>query len=354
MNKKVMIITPGFPENEQDSTCVPYLQDYVIALANKIGSENIVVITMHYPFTQLPYHWNNIHVFPSGGKNKKSLAYYFTLSRTNQRINKLFKTDTYIIHAFWMGEAAFVGRRAAARYHTNFVVTFMGQDVKPGNRVMRYIDNSKTTFVTLCNNHDKALNANYGFFADDIVPFPIPEINLQPGKTRNIDLLFVGSLIEVKQPEQFVHIVKQLKERFVNIKTVMIGDGVLKDNITQLITSLQLTDNIELKGTIPRNEVFNIMQQSKVLLHTSKWEGQCLAYSEALANGMYVVSYNVGRIEQTRKHIIGNTEQELFQQCEQLLSSENDFEPVKLLQTEVIVEQYLKWYTKENGKQKST
>lgn len=354
MNKKVMIITPGFPENEQDSTCVPYLQDYVMALANKIGSENIVVITMHYPFTQLPYHWNNIHVFPSGGKNKKSLAYYFTLKRTNQRINKLFKSDDYVIHAFWMGEAAFVGRRAAARYHTNLVVTFMGQDVKPGNRVMRYIDKSKTTFITLSKNQDNTLNTNYGFFADDIIPFPIPEMKIQSDNVRNIDLLYVGSLIEVKQPEVFVQIVKQLKTRYPKIKAAMIGEGMMKDTIIQLISELELTENIELKGQISRYEVFDVMQHAKILLHTSASEGQCLAYGEALANGMYVVSYNTGRIEQTNKHVCGNNEQELIQHCEGLLVGGNDFTPVKLIQTETIVEQYLKWYARENGKQKST
>jgi hypothetical protein len=55
MNDKILILTPGFPENEQDSTCVPYIQHYVIALAKKIGNENVVVVSLQYPFTRTPY-----------------------------------------------------------------------------------------------------------------------------------------------------------------------------------------------------------------------------------------------------------------------------------------------------------
>ena len=57
MNKKILIITPGFPKDENDSSCVPYLQDYILALSNKIGAENIKVVATQYPFKKNIYNY---------------------------------------------------------------------------------------------------------------------------------------------------------------------------------------------------------------------------------------------------------------------------------------------------------
>ncbi len=344
MNNKILILTPGFPANEQDSTCVPYIQDYVIALANKIGTDNIYIITMQYPFTGKPYQWHGINVFPSGGANKKGFKYYFTLRRTQKRIQQLFKLHKFTIHAFWMGEAAFAGYYASKKFQTKFVVTFMGQDVKPGNRVMRYIEHTKTYFVTLSENHDKLLEKNYGFNADAIIPFPLPNILINNQTERNIDLLLVGSLIPVKQPEQFIQIVASLKNAFPKLNATIVGDGNLRSQLETFVTENNLQHNIQFTGDLPRELVFSLMNQSKVLLHTSSFEGQCLVYAEALAHGMHVVSYNVGRIEQTNKHIVCNTMEQLEQTTKNLLQTNLDYSPVNSINTENSINDYLKLY----------
>ena len=344
MNNKILILTPGFPADEQDSTCVPYIQDYVIALANKIGTDNIYIITMQYPFTVKPYQWHGINIFPSGGANKKGFKYYFTLRRTQKHIQQLFKLHKFTIHAFWMGEAAFTGYYASKKFQSKFVVTFMGQDVKPGNRVMRYIDHTKTYFVTLSENHDKILEKNYGFNADAIIPFPLPNIILNNQTERKIDLLFVGSLIPVKQPEQFIQIVASLKNAFPKFNATIVGDGNLRSQLETFVSENNLQHNIQFTGDLPRELVFSLMNQSKVLLHTSSFEGQCLVYAEALAHGMHVVSYNVGRIEQTDKHIVCNSIEELEQKTKNLLQKNLDYSPVNLINTENSINDYLKLY----------
>jgi len=347
VTNKVLILTPGFPENEQDTSCVPYLQDYVLALADSIGKEHVKVITIQYPFTRKAYTWNGIDVFPSGGRNKKSLAYYFTLRRTNKKIAQLFKQDKYVIHAFWMGEAAFIGRYAAKKYATRFVVTFMGQDVKPGNRVMRYIDHSATHFVVLSEYQNKILLANYGFNGDAIIPFAIPEIEIDESLYRDVDLLFVGSLIKIKQPEQFVNIVAAVAQHYPNIKAVIAGDGTERPQVTQLIESLNLKSNIKFVGRKSRPEIFDLMAHAKILVHTSAFEGQCLVYTEALANGMHVVSYNVGHIENTDRHQVGINEVQLTQYVLNLLQTNLSFTKHQSISTSHVVAAYHKLYTGE-------
>ena len=345
MNDKILILTPGFPENEQDSTCVPYIQHYVIALAKKIGNENVVVVSLQYPFTRTPYTWNGIQVFPSGGKNNKSpFAYYLNLRRTRKRISQLYKTAHFCVHAFWMGEAAFLGRYIAKKNISRFVVTFMGQDVNQGNRVMRFIDYSKTCIVTLCRFHDETFFANYGHQADAIIPMPIKDHKYQITNERTIDILFVGSFIAVKQPLQFVEIIAKLKNNYPTINAVMIGEGNLMEEVKMEISKLQLDNNIRLLGQVSQDVVFDTMTKAKILLHTSKFEGQCLVYAEALSQGMNVVSYPVGWFDSSEKHITGKSVEELTERVQQLLSQSLRFQEEKVINTDHIVEAYLKLY----------
>lgn len=348
MRKKILIITPGFPKDENDSTCVPYLQDYLIALSKRIGAENIKVISTQYPFKKNNYFWYGIEVIPSGGENKKSFHYYFTLKRTMKNISRLFKKDSFIVHAFWLGEAAFIGNRTVKKFFTHMIVTLMGQDVKPGNRVKRYLQRDTTWFVALSKNQAKIFKDNYAVEADDIIPFPIPEIETETVKyDREIDVLFAGSLIAVKQPFEFISIIKNLKKDFPNIKAVMAGGGNLAEKIRQHIDTEQLSANIKITGPVDRGKMFELMSHSRILIHTSNFEGQCLVYAEALAHGMYVLSHDTGRIESTEKHLICNTEQEFRDKTYKLLTSELNFTPQVFVSAEESVNSYLKLYYPE-------
>ncbi len=345
MNKKILIITPGFPKDENDSTCVPYLQDYLIALGNKIGVENIKVIATQYPFKKTTYFWNGIEVIPSGGENKKSFHYYFALKRTMKNISCLFKKDKYVVHAFWLGEAAFIGNRTVKKFFTHMIVTLMGQDVKAGNRVLRYLDRDTSWFVALSKNQAEIFNSNYKTEADDIIPFPIPDIDPETLKQeREIDLLFAGSLINVKQPFQFISVVKKLKNDFPDIRAVMVGGGNLLEKIKEQIETEQLKTNIKVMGTVERKKIFELMSHSKILIHTSSFEGQCLVYAEALAHGMYVLSYDVGRIENTAKHQICSSEDELRDKSYKLLTSKLNFTAQVFIRSEETVDSYYKLY----------
>lgn len=348
MNKKILIITPGFPKDENDSSCVPYLQDYIIALSNKIGAENIKVVATQYPFKKNIYYWKGIEVIPSGGENKKSFHYYFTLKRTMKNISRLFKKDSYLVHAFWLGEAAFIGNRTVKKFFTHMIVTLMGQDVKPGNRVMPYLQRDTTWFVALSKNQAATFHKNYKMDADDIIPFPLP--NIDPAtlhRDREIDLLFVGSFIEVKQPFQFISLVKKLKNDFPEIKAVMAGGGKLSEKINELINTEQLHENIKVIGAVGREKIFEEMSHSKILIHTSSFEGQCLVYAEALAHGMYVLSFDIGRIETTIKHQICSSEEEFRDKTYKLLTSELNFTPEVFINTEETINSYIKLYYPE-------
>ena len=52
-NKEILIIlSPGFPESEADSTCLPMQQQFVRALKEMHPELDIVVLTFQYPYHQ--------------------------------------------------------------------------------------------------------------------------------------------------------------------------------------------------------------------------------------------------------------------------------------------------------------
>ena len=72
-----VILTPGFPKNEADSTCIPMLQQFVLTLKDLYPQINIVVLSFQYPYFKKTYQWFDITVTSFNGRNKGGLSKLF-------------------------------------------------------------------------------------------------------------------------------------------------------------------------------------------------------------------------------------------------------------------------------------
>ncbi len=117
---------------------------------------------------------------------------------------------------------------------------------------------------------------------------------------KNIDLIFAGTFYELKGPDRFVNIVGELKHEFGNIRAVMLGDGKMKDEITELIKQKELNENIELPGYISNTNEY--MQKSKIFVQPSRTEGLSTAMLEAMACGCIPIVSNVGNQTEAAIH----------------------------------------------------
>jgi len=342
MNKTLIILTPGFAEHEQDSSTVPYLQDLMMLFAEKIGADRIKIVTTQYPYTTKSYLWKNISVYPIGGKNRKGLFRLITFMRTVRLLRKICTTDC-IVHAFWLSDAAAAGGRIAKQKGLPFFVTLMGQDVQSGNRYFPLLP-KETTFLALSAFQRAAFQKNYPALIHSILPLPLPDIQVQQATHRSIDILFTGSFIPVKQPELFVEIIAEIKKKHPGIRAVMIGGGALLNKINDLVIAQQLENNILLRGPLPRADVFASMQRARILLHTSRFEGQCLVFGEALLSGMHVVSFPVGRHDAPEKHFFCQTTDEFVLKCMELLSHPVNFTPRETIHSGSLINTYLELY----------
>lgn len=118
------------------------------------------------------------------------------------------------------------------------------------------------------------------------------------------DILFVGRLVEEKDPIRFIRIIKNIIKKKNNLVVRIIGDGMFFDKINSLILDLNLQNNVYLMGF--KSNPYIYMKNTKLLMVTSRWEGFGLVAMEAMLLGTPVLGTGVGGL----KNIINNYCQE--------------------------------------------
>ena len=293
MKPKLVILSPGFPENEQDTTCLPAMQQFVLACRDLLGSERLQVISLQYPFKAGSYSWNGINVMAFGGRNRRSIFRIFTWIKAYRFILQLHKRSVIKgMISLWYTEAAVIAKYLQRFKGIKCITWLQGQDAKAGNPYPRWFPLKAGQIVAISDflsdefekNHQVRpfLTVNNG-----VDPRIFPDLN--SGK-RTIDVFAAGSLVAVKNYPFLLDLISKLKPVFPNLSVKIAGEGPLKEALAQLIKDKGLSNNVELLGEVQHAKVLQLMNNSKVLLHTSSYEGNSTVIIEALYSGCQVVS----------------------------------------------------------------
>ena len=342
--RAVIILTPGFAENEQDTTCIPVLQQYVSAFSKARPDIHLHVIAFQYPFKKGHYKWNGIDVYSAGGKGVlfSRLFTWRRVIRELKRISKEYNVST--IHSYWLTECTLIGQRFAKKYNIKFIAYAIGQDVLKGNRYLKLLNFPNMRVVSMSESIANRFHELTGKQVIGIIPAGIDLSKvIVTNESRTIDILGIGALIPLKNYTLFVEIISALKKDFPNIKAVIIGKGEQEELLKEKINTEGLQDNIQLLGGRPHSEVFSYMNKSRMLLHTSSYEGQSTVIMEALAMGLTVVCFDVGRVDHEKVKVCANKD-EMIQKLKASLSAELDFKPQILLSSEDTVKEFIKLY----------
>lgn len=106
------------------------------------------------------------------------------------------------------------------------------------------------------------------------------------------DIMYLGRLVDEKDPLLFIDIVRRIIEIIPNIRVAVVGDGYLKEQVINRIDEFNLNGFIRVYGF--EKNPYGLLNNTKVLCVTSKWEGFGLAAAEALSLGKPVVAKPVG------------------------------------------------------------
>jgi len=345
--RNVIFLVPGFPKDENDTECIPALQNYILYFATLNPAIPIFVISFQYPYFVGKYKWNNIPVYSAGGKNKRRWLKILTWMRVVYAFfRRARETDIAVIHSFWLGECAFVGQYLAKAFKIRHVASIGGQDAKSTNRFLRRLDFSKLTITTGSQFVANIFQAATRRKVEKIIPIGLDHQQfkiMEPPPSRTIDILGVGSLIPIKNFALFIEIIAALTTEFPNLRARIIGDGTQRQDLEQLIQR-RSPNNIQLLGHLSRREVINHMAQSKILLHASSYESQGYVFMEALYCGMTVVSFDVGYLGQTEKTIKCCHKDDMVENLRKLLKQKLDYNQVLIKPLEETVQEFLDIY----------
>lgn len=282
----ILILTPGFPKDENDSTCIPALQDYLLSLIEHAPQIKITVVSLQYP-EQNTYQWKQIKVHAIGGQNRGGIIRLITWQRALKKVKRINEEHMIdVIHSFWMTEAAYLGQKLSNNLTVPHIITVMGQDAL-SKKYWRKVFPAK--LIALSKFHQQKIEKFQNREAI-VVPWGARANDLT-NRDKEIDVIGVGSLIEIKNWMDFLAII-ELTNKSRSIKCQIVGSGPMEQQLKREIKKRQLP--IILIGARDRQETLKIMAHSKVLLHTSRFESYGMVVAEALLHRCNVVSSPVG------------------------------------------------------------
>lgn len=290
MTKRLLFITPLFPKDITEDNVVPFISQFIKKFSECKDVE-IDVISMMYPFSSKTYEINNINIYAIGGKFNSKLNQIPTILKTLYKSIILYKKNKYDgVLCFWYREASLIGYLLNKIFKIKFLIWLQGQDAKKNNLYAKLLNIKSDNLVTISENQRLLFNKNFNINVEKVAnvfidPKKFPELNLN---YREIDIIGVGNLGALKNFSLFIDIIFALKIE--NLKVVICGDGEEMNYLKIKIKKLNLENNITFKGYISNEEVLHLLNNSKILLHTSNFEGAGLVLHEALFSGCTVIS----------------------------------------------------------------
>ena len=177
------------------------------------------------------------------------------------------------------------------------------------------------------------LQNNLGMYRSDIriIPNPVePSVSIYRNRNKlKPKLVWVRAFHKTYNPMMAVNMLCELSKDFPDVKLTMIGpdkgDGSL-ERLLQAAKDCNVEDHLLVIPAIPHSEVPVYLDQNDIFINTSNYDTAPRSIIEAMANGLCIVSTNVGGIpwliKDTTQAILvpPNSPQEMVEAVKRLLS----------------------------------
>jgi glycosyltransferase involved in cell wall biosynthesis len=291
-NKLLIILTPGFPANENDTTCLPMQQQLVLALNRVFPGWTVKIFSFQYPYEAKTYSWFGNEVTSFGGRNRGNIWRLLLRRKVMAKLRQVSGEQQIDgLFSFWFGECAFVGKTFADKYNLKHYCWLLGQDARASNPYPRRLSVKGNELIALSDFLQAEFQRNHIVKPAHVIVPGLRRSEVRLPGTRDIDLLGAGSLIPLKNFDLFIDLVASIRKTLPRLKAVIVGEGPERAKLEQQIKAAGLQSTIQLTGQLSYNQVLEYMRRSKILLHPSSYEGFSGVCLEALAAGAYVISF---------------------------------------------------------------
>jgi len=136
--------------------------------------------------------------------------------------------------------------------------------------------------------------------------------------SKKFDLIYCGYLDQNKQINLLIDAVNDYNRKTRHcIKVGLVGDGPQRDCLERQAADLGLSDHIDFVGRQPYQAISAFLNQSRLFVMTSAFEGLPVAMLEALSCELPVIVPNVGDISDVARHgynawLINETSREAY------------------------------------------
>lgn len=331
-SQTLLILSPAFPPSGPDTNWVISQQLMVRTLKETYPGVPIVVLAFLYPDRPGTYEWKGVKVITFNGIKKRKWRRVFLWIKIWKTIKGIDRTDGIKgIFSFWCGECALLGKYFGRLHGIRHLCWICGQDARKSNRYVRLIRPRPDELVAMSGFLAHQFQKNHAVRPLHIVPNGIDPGQFAPStiQERDIDILGVGSLENFKQYSLFVDIIKFIQDHISGIRAMLCGNGPERDTLEALARDLGIENALQFPGLTPHQDVLTIMLRTKVLLHTSNYEGFSTVCLEALYAGAHVISFcdpMQGHIDHW--HIVHTKAEMIGKALELLRSSQTEYKPV--------------------------
>lgn len=212
------------------------------------------------------------------------LAYYFNALKISKRLFQQNKYDLIVCQEPFL--TGLVGYKLKKKYKAKLLVHFHGDFRMPIQKVIKNADGIR---VMSAGQKERLVQKGVDKNKIRIISTPVDIdyfLNYQGNKfhdTKNI--LFVGRLESVKNLDWFLDVFEDIKNRYKNVKFVIIGKGSQENNL-----KFKASDSVEFLGHLAQEEIIKYYYNSDIIVLSSKSESFGKVLVEANACAKPVVS----------------------------------------------------------------
>jgi len=325
--KILYLITKSEPGGAQ--THVYQLSNYFIEKGNQVA-------IMSYPKGWLEQEIKNTEIKFYPNKYFSNVPNPFTILKAIKEIKKAvkdFNPDLVCCHST---AAGFLGR-LTIKNKIPTIFTAHGWAFTKGTPFLRktiaiLIEKLAGSFCSkiICvSDFDKSLVLKYKITSIDkieVVHNGVNVQNVQDSQNSKLSIVFVGRLAKPKDPLLLLKAFNDLSPKLKDKASIsIIGDGPKLKQLKEYIKETKL-QGINLLGSIPRKEVFEVLKRSDIFALISSWEGFPYTIIEAMSCGLPVIASDVGGIREALNNECGilvkrGDQQEIKQALEKLLKN---------------------------------
>lgn len=299
----MVILTPAFPADESPVNWVTTQQLFIRMIKERYPQGKIIVLTLYYPYSTATYEWHGIPVTSFDGTHHRKGRHILFWQRIWKRLTAIRRENEVVgLFSFWCGECALIGHYYGKRYGIPHYCWLCGQDARKSNKLVKFIRPRPDELIAMSDFLVDEFARNHGIRPGYMIPNGIDPREFGPATTpatlpmetqagRDIDILGVGTLSRFKQYDLLVGIIQSLQPSLPAIKGLHCGEGEDKERIQTLIREAGMDAHFSLLGETPHRQVLGYMQRTKLLLHTSDYEGFGVVCLEALYAGAHVISF---------------------------------------------------------------